>query len=106
MIIRSKTLKQWFEYNLKDYADDIANGGCGGGFPGITYYTDTVQLYERFRDEIWELACNEAEDMGCANVYEFMAGFNKDFMPSDYQTHANQMVWYAIETYAREKEYA
>lgn len=105
MIIRAKTLKQWVKSNLSDYIYDIYTHGCDAGFPGITYYRDTMKLYNKFSDEIWELACNEADEMGASNVYEFLAGFNPDYMPTDFTTHANQMVWFAVETYARELQH-
>jgi hypothetical protein len=102
MIIRAKNFKQWMKVNLKDYLEDIVNHGCSGGFPYLTYYSDTVKLYEHFKEEIWESLCNDAEEYGSENVYEFIAGFNKDFQPSDYTTMCNQLVWYIAEKSASE----
>lgn len=55
MIIRAKTFKAWMQANFdKGTLKDMAQFGCSGGFPGLTWYTDTCHLYERFKDEIWE----------------------------------------------------
>ena len=102
MIIRSKTFEQWLRANFyHSELEDITNHGCASGFPGLTYYSDTVKLFERFKDEIFDLLVEESEALGYDNIYQFMASFNAGYMPSDYTTFANQMTWYAAETYAR-----
>jgi len=75
--------------------------GADTGVPGFTYYHDTVRFYRRHQEAIWALLCEEAEDYGAKNVYEFMAGFNDSHMPSDYDQMANQLAWYALETVCR-----
>lgn len=98
------TFEKWYEENLKDYTQDIIEHGCGGGFPGITYYSDTVVLFEEHKDEIFEKLGNIAEDQGYSNLYELMATFNKDFMPCNYEQFANQLVWFMVEEIARARE--
>lgn len=104
MIIRSKTFRDWFNANLKENARDIANHGADAGYPHITYTSDTVKIFDRFADEIWEMAVEEADAMGCKNVAEMIAGFGRADMLSSYDTFRNLMVWYACETLAREME--
>ena len=101
MIIRAKTFKDWFKANLKDYAQDIANHGADSGYPGITYYTDTCALYNKFKEEIWETLISDSEDFG-VNVFEMIAGFGGAKNVSDVTTFENLMTWYMAERIARE----
>jgi hypothetical protein len=103
MIIRAKNFRSWFNANLKSYASDLANHGADCGFPCITYTSDTVKIFDRFGDEIWDMAVERASDMGCKNVVEMIASFKRSDMLDDLATFKNLMVWFACETLAREK---
>jgi len=102
MIIRAKTFRQWFNANLKDYAEDIANHGADQGYPGITYYHDTGKLYRRFKDEIWAQAGDDAEGLGLPNVVAFVATFGRADDCWTATGFENLMVWYMAEVVARE----
>ena len=102
MIIRAKTFRDWFNANLKDEARDIARGGADAGWPGITYTSDTVRLFDKFGDEIWDMAVQDADDMGCKNVADMVAGFGRADMLGSLDQFKNLMVWYACEKLARE----
>lgn len=103
MIIRAKTFRAWFAANLKDQARDIANHGADGGFPCITYTRDTVALFDKFGDEIWQMAVEEAEALGNKNVAEMISHFRRaDMIDGGLDQFKNLMVWYACETLARE----
>ena len=102
MIIRSKTFKAWFDTNLKDSARDIARHGADAGYPCITYTSDCVKIFDKFGDEIWAMAVEEAESLGSKNVAEMVAGFGRADMLGSLDTFKNLMVWYACETLARE----
>jgi len=103
MIIRSKTFKQWFKANFtKEEMRDMVNHGVDGGFHLLTYYSDTVKIYETFKMEIHDALQDDAESYGYSNVHEFMATFNKDHAPGNYTQSANQMTWYMAERTARE----
>jgi len=104
MIIRAKSFRAWFNANLKDYARDIADHGADCGFPGITYTSDAVKLFDRFGDEIWNLAVEDAESLGSKNVADFIAGFNRADMLCDLNTFKSLMVWFACEALSREAE--
>lgn len=104
MIIRAKNFRAWFNANLRDCARDIAIHGADCGFPGITYTSDTVKLFDRFGEEIWNMAVENADEFGCKNVSEFIAGFRRADMLSDLNTFKNLMVWFACEALAREAE--
>ena len=93
----------WFHENLNDYAYDIANHGADAGYPHITYTKDTVELFDEYGDEIWEMATNEAEELGY-NVAEMISHFSRSDMLESLDTFKNLMVWYACEKIARESE--
>ncbi len=103
MIIRSRTLKGWMQANFdRGQLEDIAQYGCQGGYPGLTYYSDTCKLYARFSGEIWQTASDLADDMGEKNVLSLIAGFGGAGNVSDGRTFENLMVWFACETIACE----
>lgn len=102
MIIRARNFRAWFNANLRASARDIANNGADCGYPCITYTSDTIKIFDRFEDEIWEMAVDDAEQLGCKNVAEMIAGFRRDDMLANIATFKNLMVWYACETLARE----
>lgn len=103
MIIRAKTFKQWLQANLdSQQIEELAEHGADAGWPGLTYYNDTVKLYERFNDEIWNLIVNEAEECGYKNPYELLATFSGAKNVQTYTQHANLMTWFAAEHYAQE----
>lgn len=109
-----------------DSLRDVANHGADGGFPGFTYYADTVGFFKRYRREIASLAEEMADDLG-ENVSEMVAGFNclggrerrsalTEYLPSvnrclyggrvadDDTDVANAMAWFALEEVARSAE--
>lgn len=58
----------------KDYLRDVAEHGASGGFPGFTYYRDTVAFFKRHRADIVALVERMADDLGESPV-EMVAGF-------------------------------
>ena len=101
MIIRSKTFENWMKANLKDYMQDLATHGAAAGFPGLTYYTDTAKLYAKFKDEIWDVLVQDAEDMGYSNVWELIASFGGSDIGNATQME-NLLVWYMAERIAQD----
>lgn len=98
-----------------DYLADIANHGIGGGFPGFTYYSDTVKFFKAHRADIIALVKEMADDFGQSPM-EFVAGFNcfkgMDFeaeiaeclygrVSADNYTVPNALAWFAAEETAR-----
>lgn len=102
MIIRAETFRSWFNANLRASARDLASHGADAGFPCITYTLDTAKIFDRFGDEIWNMAVEEADALGYNNVADMIAGFRRSDMLGDLATFKNLMVWYACETLARE----
>lgn len=68
LIIRATCFEAWFKANLKEYQEDIANHGADRGFPKITYTADTCKIFNRFCSQIWDMAVEDAEEMGYKNV--------------------------------------
>ncbi len=96
------SFRAFFKEALREYAEDIANHGADSGWPCISYTSDCVELFDKFGPEIWDMAVEEADSMGCKNVAEMVAGFGRADMLETLDTFKNLMVWYAAETIARE----
>lgn len=103
MIIRAKTFKRWLQANLdRNELRGLAEHGADAGWPGLTYYRDTCKLYERFKEEIWDLLVEEAEyGGGYDNPFAFVAVFRGAKDVGTVDQFENLMVWYAAEHYAR-----
>lgn len=87
----------------EDYDDtmrDLASHGADAGFPGITYYRDTVALYERHHDEIWEMLEDDASGMGYPHALALVATFGGATNVGSQDQLANLLVWYAAERIA------
>lgn len=115
----------------KDNLEDLMNHGADGGFPGITYYSDTVAFFKRHRSEIVSLVNQMADDLG-ENPADMVAGFGclaghdvhrlpdhekrrklQEYLPSvsrclyggrltdDDTQTANALTWFACEQVAR-----
>ena len=101
MIIRAKTFRAWMRANFDNsYLHDMVTHGCIGGFPGLTYYTDTAKLYRRFSGEIWDMLTEAAEEFDAANVFEYIAGFTHAKDVGGVTQAENLLVWYAAERIA------
>ena len=104
-IVRKPTAKDfraWFKANLHEYASDIANHGADAGYPYITYTSDTVTIFDKYGDEIWDWAVEDAENMGNENVGGMISHFARSDMLGSLDQFKNLMVWYACEKIARE----
>jgi len=99
---RQKNFRAWFAAKLADNARDIAEHGADAGYPYITYTRDTVVIFDAYADEIWNMAVEDAESMGCKNVLEMISGFGRVDMAESFDGLKNLLVWYACETVARE----
>jgi len=100
----------------RDYLEDVANHGASGGFPGFTYYSDTIAFFKRNRTEIIELVKEYSDEFGQGPI-SFVAGFN--CLNDDPETRdeigraiygrlqsgdtnvPNALAWFALEEVAR-----
>tara|TARA_Y100000310_G_scaffold315824_1_gene366853 strand:+ start:1589 stop:1915 length:327 start_codon:yes stop_codon:yes gene_type:complete len=96
------TFTEWFKECLGEYADDIANHGADAGYPHISYTSDTVEIYNRFEDEIYEWLNEDAESFGHQSPDELIATFGRKDMLSWPDGRKNLLVWYACERLAHQ----
>jgi hypothetical protein len=82
---------------------DIATHGCSGGVSGLTYYTETIAFYDKHKKEIWDMLYDMSEDQGFSIPF-LISDFNGARNVSDEDTFKNLLVWWAVETKAREIE--
>lgn len=59
----------------RSYVQDAANHGADSGFPGFTYYKDTVAFYERYRRFIWLRLIADSEEFGDNGVVATVENF-------------------------------
>jgi hypothetical protein len=102
MNIQYESFQNWFKANLHEYAEDIASHGADAGYPYITYTAHTVKIFDKFADEIWEMAVEDAEEMGYKNVAAMIAEFGRSDMLYSINCFKNLMVWYACEKLAHQ----
>jgi hypothetical protein len=98
-----KTFRKWLLATLdENQLADLASHGADTGWPGLTYTSDAVELFDTYGDEIWEMAVEASEQYGMKNVAEFIAGFQRADMMGSLDTFKNLMVWFAAEAIAQE----
>lgn len=93
----------WFDKNLKEEAKDISNHGAGAGFPHITYYSDTTEIFDEHENDILEMLAECADSQGIKTT-ELMASFGRSEMFEGFFNtlkHDDQskqlLVWFGVE---------
>lgn len=84
-----------------DQIIDAGNHGADAGWPGFTYYTDTVKFYEKNEDTIWELLEEEADALGEKNALALIGTFGGAKNVTDGQTFKNLLSWFTLEEIGR-----
>ena len=98
----SENFEEWMKANLdKDEIRGLAEHGADAGWPGLTYYSDTCELYDQFKSEIWEALVQDSEEFGCKCVFEFMTSFREAPSVLTVESFKNLMTWYIAERTAR-----
>ena len=97
------TFTEWFDANLAEYAEDITEHGCDGGFPHITYTSDCVELYDQFEGEIYDRLNETADDMSYTNVEQLVSTFGRADMLSWPEGRKNLLLWFMVEEEARNR---
>lgn len=94
------TFKQWMlEKFERDELRDMVEHGVQGGFSGLIYYQETVELYEQYYQEIWEMLCDEANSLGM-NPVELINNFRRSSSVVNHKEFVNLLVWFAAEKVA------
>lgn len=105
----------------REQLEDVVRHGASGGFPGFTYYTDTLAFYKAHKADLLKMAEEMASELG-QGMLEMIAGFgclvDSQRKPQysvdeigeaiysgrgDAATQVrNAMAWFALEEVARE----
>ena len=74
-----KTIKEWI-LETQDPEDivNISDNGCiNGACCDLIYYSDTVKFYNDYKEEIWQLLEQEAQEFGYNNIFDFMGTWSE-----------------------------
>lgn len=95
---RAKSFRNWMLLHFtKDELRDIAGYGAESGWLGLTYYSETVLLYKRFKGEIWTALIADTVDQGYRNPFELIATFKWANSIGNVDQVENLLVWYMAE---------
>ena len=100
--LRQTPFRKWFAKHLKEESRGIAEHGADAGWAEITYTSDTVKLYNRFEEDIYEMLNEDADEMGYDSPEALIATFRRKDMLSTPDMRKNLLVWFACEKVARE----
>ncbi len=96
-------MKEWVQnqYEVEELKDIVEHGCISGCASGMIYYFETEEFYNKFKDEIWHMIYDLADDQGITSI-ELIASLNgsKD-VGSDHQ-FKNLLAWLAVEECARQ----
>jgi hypothetical protein len=59
-----------------EYIEDVINNGASAGFPGFTYYSDTVKFFKAHKKDILKLAEDLASQIGNDSIISMIQNFN------------------------------
>lgn len=77
-----------------DELREIAEHGCASGCAGgMIYYSETIALFDKYRDDLFEIMENWQEETGEAPNIKLTDGFT---------SFANAVVWFCTEVTAYE----
>ncbi len=97
-----KSFRDWMSRKFKrSELKDMVNYGVAGGFLGLIYYDETTALYRKFKEEIWTMLHEDADDQG-VNILELICSFREASHIDSHEQFANLLVWYAAERIARD----
>lgn len=98
----ANTFKQYMAENYEhNELAEIALHGCASGCAsGMIYYSETIALFDKYRDDLFEIMgdCQESMGESCDNLPEYVAKNGATFA-----TFANAVVWFCAEVVAYEK---
>ena len=80
---------------------DLASHSADAGWPGLTYTSDLVELYQAHGEDFWALARSVAEEMGSTMAELMSYSKNPDAIDSQ-ESLATWLVWLAAETISRQ----
>ena len=95
------TFRAWLTETLDgQQIEELAGHGADAGWPGLTYTSDCVELFERYAEEIRDALNEDTEEYGYDSPEAFVATFNRSDMLWSEDTRKNLLVWYMAERVA------
>jgi len=76
---------------------DAGQHGADAGWPGFTYYNDTIAFYDQHEDAIYEFAADYADQMGYDNIPSLVASFRRANDCDSVTGYKNLMAWFVLE---------
>lgn len=95
--------REWLVETLgADQIEELAEHGADAGWSGLSFTSDLVALYHRYRHEIREALNEDAEALGYDSPEAFVATFQRSDILWTEQGRMSLLVWYLAERTARE----
>ena len=97
------TFRAWLTETLDtEQIEDLAGHGADCGWPGLTYTSDCVLLFERFQGEIRQALNEDTDTFGYDCPEAFVATFRRSDMLWSEDGRKNLLVWFMAERTAHE----
>lgn len=101
---KTTTFKEWMLNQFdQNELKDIANYGVDGGFSGLIYTAECVDLHDAYEKELWDELYEDAKEFGHDNVPAFMATWRRKDMLNNLDQMKNMIVWYFAEKIANQE---
>ena len=93
------TFKQYMADNYEhNELAEIAIHGCASGCAsGMIYYSETIALFDKYRDDLFEIMANYRDEIGGESLPDYVKN------PDTFTSFANSVVWFCAEAVAYEK---
>ena len=86
------------EDNVKQQMKDLQQYGCQSGMIGtLIYYYDTERFYNRYKDEINELANELVDSTGYNSLFDLIPSLEKDDQLMLDSHNQNTLAWFGFE---------
>ena len=95
--MKEDTFYQWMKnsYELEELEDICQHGCVSGCASGLIYYSETLAIYDKYKDELHQKLGEWIHEIG--ETPTFITQYLDCF-----QSFANAMVWFVSEQYASE----
>ena len=88
----TKFMQETYEHNeLADIATHGCASGCAGG---MIYYSETVALFDKYRDDLFEIMASYRDEIGTDCLPDYVKN------PDTFTSFANSVVWFCAEIVA------